>query len=92
MYIYGYNYNNGLYIFIVLYKLIIILNFFFFAKLRLRVSKQLKHLTKPPRPTCLLPNPITLAVNCWSQPSKLESSELSGGFSPLKLEPPYLTN
>ena len=63
MYIHWYNYDNGLYIFIVLYKIIINLKIIFFGKLRLRVSKQPRHLTKPPRPTCSSPNPITLTVN-----------------------------
>ena len=92
MYIHWYNYDNGLYIFIVLYKIIINLKIIFFAKLRLRVSKQPRHLTKPPRPTCSSPNPITLTVNGGSQTSKPKSSGSSGGFFLLKLEPPYPTN
>lgn len=92
MYIHWYNYDNGLYIFIVLYKIIINLKNIFFAKFRLRVSKQPGHLTKPPRPTCSSPHPITLALNGGSQTSEPESSGSSGRFFLLKLEPPYPTN
>ena len=61
---------------------------------KLGVSKQPGHLikpTNPPKLTRSLPNPMTLVVGGGSQPSKPKSSGSSGGFSPLKPEPPNPT-
>ena len=61
---------------------------------KLGVSKQPGHLikpTNPPKLTCSLPNPMTLVVGGGSQPAKPKSSGSSGGFSPLKPEPPNPT-